>query len=88
MYNHEYEKDFLNKTGPGPGKYDNHISFKRMLQHVRPSFPKVNNSQINYLGCARHGRCQKSVTRASRLQYRSVNLEESCDPGNAQVCNP
>ena len=41
VYNHEYEKDFLNKTGPGPGKYDNHISFKRMLQNVRPSFPKV-----------------------------------------------
>jgi hypothetical protein len=42
VYNHEYEKDFLNKTGPGPGKYDNHISFKKVLQSsVRPSFPKV-----------------------------------------------
>ena len=43
VYNHEYEKDFLNKTGPGPGKYENHISFKKVLQSsVRPSFPKVN----------------------------------------------
>jgi len=71
VYNHEYEKDFLNKTGPGPGKYDNHISFKKVLQSsVRPSFPKVIFSYLTYyLGCARYGRCEESAAGASRLQY-------------------
>jgi len=41
MYQPEYERDFKNRLGPGPGFYETVSTFKKVLASSKTSFPKA-----------------------------------------------
>jgi hypothetical protein len=41
LYQPEYEKDFKNRFGPGPGLYETVSIFKKARGSSKPSFPKA-----------------------------------------------